>query len=79
MGKDFVLDHGCIVPDVYMFNGNRWDLMYARNENFSRGGSGANVPYLSYEYPPESIRNGCVDANEVELDGPLRQSVDLDV
>jgi hypothetical protein len=28
MSKDFVLDHGSVVPDVYMFDGNCRDLVY---------------------------------------------------
>ena len=28
LGKDFVLDHGGVVPDVYMFDGDCRDLVY---------------------------------------------------
>lgn len=38
-----------------------------------------DVPYLSYEYPSESVRDGSIDTNKVKLDRPLRQSVDLDM
>ena len=71
MSKDFVLDHGGVIPDVYMFDGNCRDLVYdVGMKTFPE--SGANVLYLSYEYPPESIRDGRVDTNKVELDRPLR-------
>ena len=53
--------------------------MWQENEEFAKERSKANVPYLSYQYPTESVRNGSIDTNKVELDGPLRQSVDLDM
>ena len=63
-----------------MFDGDRWNLVNSKGMYFfSIESTKANVPYLSYEYPPESIRNGSIDTNEVELDRPLRQSVDLDM
>ena len=80
LGKDFVLDHGSIVPDVNVFDGDCRDLVYdGEMKKTSRGRDKANVPYLSYEYPPESVRDGRIDANKVKLDRPLRQSIDLDV
>ena len=61
-----------------MFDGNRWDLV-AMKSAFYRRGNRVNVPYLSYEYPSESIRDRSIDTNKVELDRPLRQPIDLDM
>ena len=62
-----------------MFDGNCWDLVRDEEINFfSTVRSGTDVPYLSYENPPESIRDGSIDTDKIELDRPLGQSVDLD-
>lgn len=34
VSKDFILDHGSVVPNIYMFDGNRRDLVYGEAMKF---------------------------------------------
>jgi len=75
MRENFVLNHGSVVPDVSMFDGNRWHLVCDEEmKNFPEGEA-----ERMYRTSTMSIiqKAFAMDASAVKLNRPLRQLVDL--
>lgn len=73
MGEDFVSNDGGVAPYIRAF--------YACCGYLHRSGrvSGKHGRiYLGYEDTSEGIGNGGIDADEVELDGAIRETLDSD-
>lgn len=80
--EHFVVNHRCIIPQIYSFDSHSWNLRKTRNDQAqlseSKGGCNDLWTNFGHQNTSESVCDARVDAHYIEFDGHLRQPLHFD-